>query len=1063
MKNSLIIAGLSLLPYIVRSQVPFVQSISKTSAKASEVITLTGINFGTNATNIKVGFGGVTATPLTISDQLIEVSVPSGATFENVQVTNTSTGFAGFSREFLALSFGGAGSFDVSAMSSQNDFQSESGLYDLAVADLDGDGKVDMASANDNSTAISIFRNTGSPGVVNFVKTLLNPGVKTLHVAAGDLNNDGKPELIVSEVNGSRIFVFKNNSTPGNIVFTSSTIQLTSGSKASTIRIADVDANGKSDILVTDQSTSRFFVVPNQSTVSSLSFDSPVAITLAGTSGTDGIAVGDLDGDQFPEIVIGEFLNANGKIFIIKNQSSPGAITLNKISSSDIPSTLSNLRIGDLDGDSKLDIAGTLLLSASVLVMGNQSTSSEIKFSTPTIIGADDKPWGMDFGDVNGDGKVDIVVASITQKTISILSNTTSSIGNFTFQKQTKPTNFINRHIKIADIDNDSRPDFAFTSINDNNLGIVASKISIYRNINCVIPTITPIGPLTICNSFTQRLNSSLNGVATYEWFKGGVSLGAPGPDSFADITLTGSYTVTITSDAGSCVKSSAAVQVNVVSAAPLGVATPNTVAPVCLGSTLNLSANDVGATDYVWTNPSGTSKHGLSTAWTNFTASQAGKYTLDVLVGTCIAQRAFVVVDAVSIPTAAITFSGSDLVCEGQTKTLSLFPAPAGYTYQWVEQTRGLISGETSSSMTTSSSGKYLIRLTSIPNPSCAAIETTAKKIRIAKNPVVDFSFQTPVCQGVEIAFTDKSVIDVDTDDPEVNYKWDFGDATQSAVKNPAHTYTSAKSFPVKLVVAYRDNSCASSKQQALAILQAPTVAINSTSSLSSVCPEGNLELNVTGTFSAYKWSSGETTPSIKVNKAGVYTVEVTSGGCKISASKTIGLFNAPELTIQASATSINLGDKTSLSASGLETYLWRPNKNVSDSLASSTEATPSQTTTYVVSGKDKNGCNGEASIEIIVIPDNIFSLIHPVSYFSPNGDGINDVWKAESIQIFNECAVTIYDEKGLKLYEAKPYNNDWSGVTSKGQILPAGVYYYIIQCHGNSKVLSGSINIIR
>ncbi len=60
------------------AQVPFIKSVSKTSARVQETLTIKGINFGTNAANIKVVFGGVSAVPQTISDQLIEVNVPFG-------------------------------------------------------------------------------------------------------------------------------------------------------------------------------------------------------------------------------------------------------------------------------------------------------------------------------------------------------------------------------------------------------------------------------------------------------------------------------------------------------------------------------------------------------------------------------------------------------------------------------------------------------------------------------------------------------------------------------------------------------------------------------------------------------------------------------------------------------------------------------------------------------------------------------------------------------------------------------------------------------------------------
>jgi gliding motility-associated-like protein len=65
--------------------------------------------------------------------------------------------------------------------------------------------------------------------------------------------------------------------------------------------------------------------------------------------------------------------------------------------------------------------------------------------------------------------------------------------------------------------------------------------------------------------------------------------------------------------------------------------------------------------------------------------------------------------------------------------------------------------------------------------------------------------------------------------------------------------------------------------------------------------------------------------------------------------------------------------------------------------------------------------------------------------------------------IEEFSQCGVSIYDDKGVKVYESKPYNNDWDG-TFKGKKLPDGVYYYIIRCDGEEgKPRTGSITVLR
>lgn len=1046
----------------LRAQAPYVNMVSKNSAAAQESITIQGINFGTSPSTTKVVFGSVAATPDIISDQLIEVKVPYGTAYDNLSVVNTSTGMTGFFKDPFFLNHGGSSAFESSQLASEVAFNSESGLYDLTIADFDGDTKLDVATANDNSTNISVFLNTGTPGNVNFTKSVLAVGTKTLHVSSGDLNGDAKPEILVSEVNGSRIFIYKNNSTPGSLSFSQQNVVLT-GAKVSQIRIIDLDLNGKPELIVTDQSTSRVFVVPNQSTTTNIQFSTPKGIALtAGTTSVDGIAVGDLDGDNLPEVVISEFLSPVGKMYILKNAASPGTLEFAPTKEIQASTAISNLRIGDLDGDGKPEIAATGLLASSVLIFANQSTSSALQFAAAKLFEVSAKPWGIDFGDLDGDGKTDLAVSSITEKSVTVLTNQ-STVGNFAFTKQSKTTNFINRHIRIGDMDNDGRPDVSFTSIDDNSLGIPSSKVSIFLNKNCILPKLSPNTPTTICSGTTYKLNATSNPGGNYEWFKDGASMGAPSTDPFLNVSATGAYSVSLVN--GSCSKKSTEVTVTVITAAPLGTATATPVSPVCLGGTLNLSVNDVGADSYEWTGPGAFSAQGLSVSRSNFVADQAGKYTVSVKVGSCIAQQASVTVDVLSIPGAEVLFSGSDIICEGSTKVFSFFPAVTGYTYQWAEKTSGDIAGATSASFTASSTGEYFLKLTSTTNTTCPPLSTEAKRVRVAKLPVVEFDAPAKACVNLGANFKDQSTLDSDPNDPVVNYLWDFGDGGSSTSANVEHIFTKVQNFNVKLSVSYRDGSCPASKTKSITVQSAPTVAIINPKNLFSFCPKDSVMLQVSSVFDSYLWSTGETTPSIYAKVDNTFSVEVVSGACKATATKAVTQYPETTVTVSAEPASFTSGNSTQLAASGLDSYLWRPNKDVLvDSLNANPVAVPEVTTLFTVTGKDSNGCLGEGSIEVIVIPDAAINILHPSKFFSPNGDGINDQWEVENAPGQSQCEITIYDENGIRVYEAKPYLNDWDGLSSKGKQLPAGVYYYVIRCDDTPKRnLAGSINIVR
>jgi gliding motility-associated-like protein len=314
-------------------------------------------------------------------------------------------------------------------------------------------------------------------------------------------------------------------------------------------------------------------------------------------------------------------------------------------------------------------------------------------------------------------------------------------------------------------------------------------------------------------------------------------------------------------------------------------------------------------------------------------------------------------------------------------------------------------------------------------------------------------------------VAFTDKSVLDSDTVGLHVKYLWNFGDAATSTTPSPSHTYLTAQNFTVNLTVSYINNSCPASKSKSLPVQNATAPVITNPSSIFSVCPSDSLLLQVLGSFDTYLWSTGDKTSSIYVKQAGNYSVDVTSGVCKLTDAQIVSQFPTQAVTASADPTSIKVGTPTQLTATGLTSYLWRPNKSgLSDSLIANPKASPVVSTTYTVSGKDTNGCTESATVDVLVIQNSTLDSIFPTNFFSPNGDKQNDTWHVENVLSFSQCGVTIYDERGLKVYEAKPYLDDWNGISSGGKVLPAGVYYYVMKCDDSgSNYLAGSINIVR
>lgn len=140
---------------------------------------------------------------------------------------------------------------------------------------------------------------------------------------------------------------------------------------------------------------------------------------------------------------------------------------------------------------------------------------------------------------------------------------------------------------------------------------------------------------------------------------------------------------------------------------------------------------------------------------------------------------------------------------------------------------------------------------------------------------------------------------------------------------------------------------------------------------------------------------------------------------------------------------------------------YFWSPPLGLTSPTILNPIASPEYTTTYFLTAS--NGlCEITDELTITVISD----LIVP-NVFSPNGDGVNDVWEILGTENYQEVYVVIYDRSGQKVLEAVNYNplRFWNG-TNRGKDLPASTYFYVITLDRNTssqKVIKGSVTIIR
>ncbi|WP_113661166.1 MBG domain-containing protein [Pedobacter nanyangensis] len=206
-------------------------------------------------------------------------------------------------------------------------------------------------------------------------------------------------------------------------------------------------------------------------------------------------------------------------------------------------------------------------------------------------------------------------------------------------------------------------------------------------------------------------------------------------------------------------------------------------------------------------------------------------------------------------------------------------------------------------------------------------------------------------------------------------------------------------------------------------------------------------------------------TTAANANSEAGNYVINVTGGASDnytlVYAPGTLRVNALPSVSIVPSkAGAIGKGLSMQLVASGGNTYSWA---NAQGIISGQNNATltirPTSNTTYTVTVTNANGCSTTTSYMVTVVDD--LSILKATNILSPNGDGVNDLWKVDNIDMYPQAMVRIFDKAGRVVYTKKGYENNWDG-TYNGQPLAESTYYYIIDL-GAGKILRGYITLVR
>jgi hypothetical protein len=231
-------------------------------------------------------------------------------------------------------------------------------IYPLSsyAGDIDMDGKPDLVVISNYSDGVSILRNNGTSGVLSFsprmdVTTNYNPQ----KVVIDDLDGDAKPEMIVFSSFSSTISILKNQSTPGVISFAPKT-DIATGYNSVDFAACDIDGDGKKDLVVVNSDSYSISIFRNTSSIDTISFASEIDLRTGSYIRPVRLSTGDLDQDGKPDITVASFNYTKDSITVFKNTSTKGAISFNTGISFYNNGGAKALSIGDMDGDKLPDL-----------------------------------------------------------------------------------------------------------------------------------------------------------------------------------------------------------------------------------------------------------------------------------------------------------------------------------------------------------------------------------------------------------------------------------------------------------------------------------------------------------------------------------------------------------------------------------------------------------------------------------------------------------------------------------------------------------------------------------
>jgi hypothetical protein len=199
----------------------------------------------------------------------------------------------------------------------------------VAAADLNGDGRPDLAVANEGNKTVSVLLNTTTAGATTAAfapQQTFAVGTLPDGVAAVDLNGDSRPDLAVANLSDNTVSVLLNTTVAGSGTAAFATQQTFAvGTNPVTVVAADLDGDGRPDLAVTNRGGNSVSVLLNTTAVGASAPSFATQQTFAVGAVPIGVAAADVNGDGRPDLAVANSNTLNGLVSVLLDTTAPFA------------------------------------------------------------------------------------------------------------------------------------------------------------------------------------------------------------------------------------------------------------------------------------------------------------------------------------------------------------------------------------------------------------------------------------------------------------------------------------------------------------------------------------------------------------------------------------------------------------------------------------------------------------------------------------------------------------------------------------------------------------------